>query len=67
MKTKLEDCGHALVDLNEKLMDKHGEGVLDGFTHEWLPWTMFQVSVPKTYHSISNQIFLQYQNSAING
>ena len=37
LKDKLDKTSNELADFNEQLMEIHGEGVIDGFTHEWLP------------------------------
>ena len=36
MKTKLQAALKDITDHDEKLMDLHGIGILDGYTHEFL-------------------------------
>lgn len=44
MKTKLEKLTGDLADCSEQLMDKHGEGVLEGgFSHGWFPQVVVMI------------------------
>ena len=47
MKAKLDTVVAELNDHQEKLMDAHGEGVLEGYTHEWLPQTISDLQTQK--------------------
>lgn len=44
MVAKLESVTAALTQHDEKLMDQHGEGILEGFTREFLDGREFQQS-----------------------
>ena len=57
MKGKLQEAASTLAQYDEKLIDLHGQGVLDGFTFEFLSFILLGYLKP-VFHKHESQPIL---------